>query len=65
MNTFKDDSIAGLMNEMKKSADEILEDRPQQDRTLSNGKIKTATGYVEDPVSENIRDIPGYGRAGF
>jgi len=37
----------------------------QQDRVLENGKTKTATGFVEDPVCTDIRDMDGYGKPGF
>jgi len=37
----------------------------QQDRVLENGKTKTATGFVEDPVCTDIRDMDGYGKEGF
>ena len=40
-------------------------DFSQQDRTLSNGKIKTATGFVEEPTCTDIRDMDGFGREGF
>jgi hypothetical protein len=30
----------------------------QQDRTLPNGKVKTATGYVEDGHDYDARDFP-------
>ena len=40
-------------------------DQPQQDRTLSSGKIKTATGDVVEPTCTDIRDMDGFGRDGF
>ena len=30
----------------------------QQDRTLADGKVKSATGYVTEPTTESIHDIP-------
>ena len=32
---------------------------PQQDRTLSSGKVKTATGYVVEPTTEDISEYAG------
>jgi len=34
-----------------------LPDFSQQDRTLSDGKVKTATGFVEEPNCTSIHDI--------
>ena len=55
-----DDSIFGLMQAMKKDADEILDKGDefiQQDRTLSNGKTKTSTGAVEEPTCTDRNDF--------
>ena len=61
MNT--DDSIFGLMQAMKKDADEILGKADdliqsrQDDRTLASGKIKTSTGYVDEPTCTDRSDF--------
>ena len=55
----EDNSIFELMQAMKKDADEILDkadDFIQQDRTLASGRVKTATGYVDEPTCTDIND---------
>ena len=43
----------------KTFGEEFLGDTPQQDRTLASGKVKTATGYVVEPTTEDISEYAG------
>ena len=59
---FEDMSLFEQMAEINRLAKEILDPIikpiPQQDRTLSDGRVKSSTGYVDYPVSESIHDFP-------
>ena len=57
----EDNSIYELMQAMKKDADEIIgkaDEFIQQDRTLADGRVKTSTGYVEEPTCTDRSDFP-------
>ena len=57
-------SILDDMGEFKKLTDDLnrlldnAKSYPQQDRKLSNGKVKSATGYVNEPTCTDRDDYP-------
>ena len=55
------DEIRDIATEMEKLnpvLDRPVKSYPQQDRVLSNGKVKSATGYVNEPTCTDVDDYP-------